>query len=83
MVIDKQLKKEFELELMRLILVESNDQLYLGDEEYRNELTEHCSQLLSELLTDIQQSGKDHHYRQQVIFPHSFGFREFCLIITL
>lgn len=49
-----------------LILVESNDQLYLGDKEYRVELSEYCSQLLNELLNDIQQLGKDHQYRQQV-----------------
>nr|SVE69681.1 EOG090X02HV [Eubosmina coregoni] len=45
--------------------VESNDRLYIGDEEFKVELSDHCSQLLTELLNDIKQLGVEHHYRLQ------------------
>ena len=53
--------------------VESNDQLYIGDEEFQEHIRDSCTSLLTELLNEIQQLGADKHYRQQVIFTfHSF-----------
>ena len=48
------------------ILVESNDRLYIGDDEFRSELADYCSQLLTELLNDLHQLGNEHQYRKQV-----------------
>jgi len=47
--------------------VESNDRLYIGDEEFKVELADHSSQLLTELLNDIKQLGVEHQYRLQVM----------------
>lgn len=45
--------------------MESNDQLYLGDVEFQDELSNHGTQLLSEVLNDIQQFGEDNQLRKQ------------------
>ena len=47
--------------------MESNDRLYIGDEEFKVELADHSSQLLTELLNDIKQLGVEHQYRLQVM----------------
>lgn len=49
-----------------MFLVESNDRLYIGDDEFRSELADYCSQLLTELLNDLHQLGNEHQYRKQV-----------------
>ena len=48
------------------ISVDSNDRLYLGDDEFRTEAVDYCSQLLVELLNDINQLGNENQYRKQV-----------------
>nr|CAH0100443.1 unnamed protein product [Daphnia galeata] len=45
--------------------VDSNDRLYLGDDEFRSEAVDYCSQLLTELLNDINQLGSENQYRKQ------------------
>nr|SVE92271.1 EOG090X02HV [Megafenestra aurita] len=45
--------------------VESNDRLYIGDDEFRSESTDYCSQLLTELLNDLNQLGNEQQYRKQ------------------
>nr|SVE72817.1 EOG090X02HV [Ceriodaphnia reticulata] len=45
--------------------VESNDRLYIGDDEFRSELADYCSQLLAELLNELHQLGNEHQYRKQ------------------
>ena len=45
--------------------MESNDQLYLGDDGFQEEVSNHGSQLLTEVLNDIQQFGEDNQLRQQ------------------
>ena len=49
------------------IAAESNDQLYIGDEEFQENIKDSCTSLLTELLNDIQQLGVNKFYRQQVI----------------
>jgi len=44
---------------------ESNDQLYIGDEEFQENIKDSCTSLLTELLNDIQQLGVNKFYRQQ------------------
>jgi hypothetical protein len=60
--------------LIRLvnILVDSNDRLYLGDDEFCSEAVDYCSQLLTELLNDINQLGNENQYRKQVWQPVRF-----------
>lgn len=50
--------------------VESNDRLYIGDEDFRTEMADHCSQLLNELLNDLNQLDSENQYRRQVIAHH-------------
>nr|SVE89762.1 EOG090X02HV [Daphnia sinensis] len=45
--------------------VESNDRLYLGDEDFRLEAADYCSQLLTELLNDLNQLGNENQYGKQ------------------
>jgi hypothetical protein len=49
-----------------LMTVESNDRLYIGDEEFQSQISDNCSALLAELLNDLKCLGSSHQYRQQV-----------------
>lgn len=49
------------------IAAESNDQLYISDQEFQENIKDSCTSILTELLSDIQQLGVNKLYRQQVI----------------
>lgn len=57
---------------------ESNDQLYISDQEFQENIKDSCTSILTELLSDIQQLGVNKLYRQQA----SYCLDLFSLLIT-
>ena len=66
-MIDIGVHKSNRFSFILVITAESNNQLYIGDEEFQENIKDSCSSLLNELLNDIQQLGANKLYRLQVI----------------
>ena len=59
--------------------VESNDRLYIGDEEFQIQIGQNCAAILTELLNDLKSLGTSHQHRQQVYFYPVHRFYYFHL----